>query len=186
MKQTAIPEHKTNVVDEIKQLYQPSVYRLIHLTAYKITELHKKDNWEAFEPRGLHYAIEFVRFYEDDYKSDRLMYGLVMKNKNIYTNIDKPDTNKILILRTKKDVDIFKSMYLSKTGNSTSGPLWKWDEFVKHFGGIEWRGKTADEFEYKWPGYGCITNPKIVKQVFLIASRKHGVKQWSINSITEV
>jgi hypothetical protein len=183
---------KQRFVNEIKDTYSRSVYRFIHLTSHKLNEIKDRENFLWSEPRGIHYAIDFVRFYEGDY-GERYMYGLAMKaksEKDIYTTIDKPDINKVLLLKNKQEYEVFKSMYLPDQNASyvddTKPPEFQWDKFVEQFGGIEWRGSVAWEFDVKWPGYGCITNMKLVKQLVLIASRKHGVKQWSLTNVTQV
>lgn len=69
---------KQKTIEEIKETYSKSAYRFIHLTAKKLTELKDRPNFQWPEPRGLHYAINFVRFLEEGY-GEKYMYGVVMK-----------------------------------------------------------------------------------------------------------
>lgn len=179
---------KKALVEDIRDLYAPKVYKMMHLSTHKIETLHEKNNFEFAEPRGLHYATHFARFYEEDYATDKLLYGVVMKAKGddgIYTTLDKPDKTKVLVLRNRKEALEFKRVYGADDANDDV-PMYHWDAFVKKFGGIEWRGDSAYEFDYKWPRYGCITNPKIIDKLVIMASRKRNEKTWCLHNVVDV
>lgn len=100
-------------------------------------------------------------------------------NKNIMTDIRNKDKNKLLIIKTKKDLDIFNTIY----GTVITKDKYKvinWKKVSKDYGGIEicpyFSSKIKDYLWYATfdAASGCIWNLKaIIRNVELIYEKKN-------------
>lgn len=133
-----------------------------------------------------HYWAEF--WYEDDWKNEnefkmpqkKHLFELKFK-KNSLTNLQNPSFDKILVLKTKKDLILFCKKYMIKEPvftNRWQGAWIDWNKVITDFGGIEIQvllksskiisGKYTS-WTYMWDcPSGCIWNDKIINKVIKI------------------
>ncbi len=107
-------------------------YPNIYLTHMSKKKLEVKDliikkqykNHNNIEPSGLYYSRNYKRLNEE-LKLNRenkinfgyrykYLYGLKFKKKKIFTSLDKPNPNLILVLKNEKDCINFKNKYCLK------------------------------------------------------------------------
>ena len=152
---------------------------MTHMTSYPIKELKNKQLNQGidFEPEGLYYAKKYKRFFEYilDHHSDKYIYGIIPKNKKIYTTIDKPNKNLILQIKTKKDDDKYIKKYKVELSMVNKYHLVYFDidfeKVAQDFGGIEFSDISGKHSYYCIKNYGCIWNTDIIKKLELMAKK---------------
>ena len=111
-------------IDDIKNLYSQKYYNMTHQSKTKIKQLYKITRFDIVDdqPEGLWYAKHFCRLLstqdvltydkiqDDEYIKNinnslhgKFMYGIKIKTKKIYTDIDHPNPNLILRLKNNQD-----------------------------------------------------------------------------------
>ena len=132
-----------------------------------------------------HYWAGF--WYEDDWKNEnefkmpqkKHLFELKFK-KNSLTNLQNPSFDKILVLKTKKDLILFCKKYMIEEPvfiNYWEAAKIDWNKVITDFGGIEIRvllsykiieGKYTSWYQSWDCPSGCIWNDKIINEVIKI------------------
>lgn len=166
-------------------LYKSSKY-------IKLFKRKQKKIWE--EPLGLYYRKDLKLFKgveTSGYSIYHSIYGITFSKECKITDINKPNKNKILILKNLIDYKKFKKKYKVKYNKKIFEEnewtkkdlkyLYNWEKVEKDFGGIEWcNDKLIHKFfDLKWNGDGCIWNNELIKSVKCFAKlKKYGGKEW--------
>lgn len=193
-------------IDDIKNVYSQKYYNMTHQSSTKIKQLYKITRFSIdSQPRGLWYAKHFCRFLEglesltydkiqdeeylkdidSDYIQGKYMYGIKIKTKKIYTDIDHPNPNLILRLRNNQDNLKFIKKYgkLSnfRKQNEVEEYDYNWKKIAKKFAGIEIDNENSPVF-YTWKCYGCIWNTDIISDIKLLAKKrdKRKYSPWEV------
>ena len=190
---------------KIKQLHNMTTQKYIKKKQKKKKTKKKKFNtnirydYYDSQPKGLWYAKHFCRFIEgldsltydkiqdEEYLKDidsdniqgKYMYGIKIKTKKIYTDIDHPNPNLILRLRNNQDNLKFIKKYgkLSTYITDNRKYDYNWKKIAKNFAGIEIDNENSPVF-YTWKCYGCIWNTDIIADLKLLA-KKRDKKKYS-------
>ncbi len=145
----------------------------IHSSKTPIDKIYNKLQHNiTFKPRGLWYAYnnEWNEFGEDE--GMNFAYNYKYKLTVELTTLDKPDRNKVLLLNTIKDVELFEQKYKSTFFH----PDWK--RLAEDFGGIEIScmnsiKKLENFMKHLWllafdVNGGCIWNIEVNAKIKLI------------------
>jgi len=164
-----------------------------------ITNIRYKQYKHSLKPNGLWYSLysswyNHITFQDMDYKIKDYIHKIEL-NENIFTNLQNPDSNKILQIKTLCDIALFTRKYKTTKGkrkkmnmdpNSKiyfNYSIIDWKKVAKDYGGIEFNPyiKYSNFFFnkkhleiYIWYNAidissGCIWNTKsIVKIIKLI------------------
>lgn len=159
-----------------------------------ITILKYKQYEHSLKPNGLWYSL-YSSWYNHitnqnmDYKIKDYIHKIEL-NKNIFTNLQNPDSNKVLLIKNLDDVELFTKKYKIAKGNGKRmniDPNSKiymnyciidWEKVAKDYGGIEFYPyvKYSSLFFNKNPleiyiwynsidiSSGCIWNTKSIIQ----------------------
>ncbi len=184
---------------------------MIHLPKRNIITNHKiidtsnlkyKQYKHSLKPNGLWYSLysswfNHITFQDMDYKIKDYIHKIEL-NKNIFTNLQNPDSNKILLIKNLNDVAIFTRKYKIAKGNRKKmnmDPKSKiyfnysvidWEKVAKDYGGIEFYPyiKYSSLFFNKKPleiyiwyssidiSSGCIWNTKSIIQTIKLMYKK--------------
>lgn len=109
-------------------------------------------------------------------------------NKNVLTNIDNINKNKLLIIKNIKDFDKFNNKYKIIDSTNTffggiNNNLINWEKVSDDFGGIEICPYIVERKNYLWYNMwdvasGCIWNmPKIINTTEMIYKKKNNIYQ---------
>lgn len=169
---TKMQLHKRKIIMDIKSIFPKEDYMFLHMSFKKIRKAYSvRQINETDEPSGLYYGINFVRFLEGDF-NESYMYGIrLVDTITPHTTLEQPNKEKILLLKSKKDIKDFVQKY-GKYNDEYNIYEFNWLDVSKSFGGIQWEGDTIYKyFNYKSQGYGCIWNSKLVKDIILVGIR---------------
>jgi hypothetical protein len=123
------------------------------------------------KPAGLWYGIKnsWITFWFDDElmdtMTDKVINEIIINDDKFTHDIDTPDANKILVLDSLKDIQMFSEKYRFNKKDPYRTFL-KWSNFSKDFGGIEvrnYRDIGFDRLDYIWLSSfdcscGCVWN----------------------------
>ena len=143
------------------------------------SKIHNYGKWYSIK----HHWVKFWADIEsdededkDEYEIKTHLYELKLKQTSL-TNLKNPDFNKILVLKTKKDLVSFGKKYgVNKPNNDTDIFFLKlnWNKIVKDFGGIEITVSQTSNIrrhpDTSWYSdwdipSGCIWNTTLVKEI---------------------
>ena len=141
------------------------------------------------KPPGVWYGIKhhWAEFINEEFNSNKIykvknLFKLNL-NKNSFTDINKPNKNKILVLKKVNDFVKFTNKYKDSTKTNTQI---KWSDVMKDYGGIEnpkiiynlhnWKfaniKKDYSEIESWYYGWdvpsGVIWNNKVIHEIIKI------------------
>ena len=194
-------------IDDIKNVYSQKYYNMTHQSRKQIKQLYKITNdIVADQPDGLWYAKHFCRLLStqdvltydkiqdeeyikniDNSLHGKFMYGIKIKTKKIYTDIDHPNPNLILRLRNNQDNRKFITKYkvsqdvvYNKKGEPSYIYDYNWKKVAKDFAGIEIDNEKSP-IEWTRKCYGCIWNTDIIADLKLLAKRdKRKYSPWEV------
>lgn len=156
---------------------------------------NRKYKQMGLKPNGFWYSMKdswynhLCEYYDTDKLYNSYVYEIKLKSlssdRKIFTKcISHPDYNKILLLETIKDIDIFTNIYgrvmrMDKNKNKDKFISISCSQLVKDYGGIEVRNyeklikSSKFEDKHRWlKSYdcssGCIWNLDIIKEVNLV------------------
>jgi hypothetical protein len=178
----------------------PKRNKLSSIPIDKLVKIKYKQDW--FKPNGFWYAIDhwWLDFYTNDYEikgGKQFKYsGYFYKIKihtELYGKISNPDPNKILLIKTTKELKLLESIYAitnngTKKLNKFAGKDYNyvnWVQVAKDFAGIEiqlnpWQtGQNTVNLNYKnylpfwfsaWDvPSGCIWSWSVLSQIVIKA-----------------
>ena len=180
-------------------IYLPKRNIITNQKIIDITNLKYKQYEQSLKPNGLWYSLysswyNHITNQDMDYKIKNYIHKIEL-NENIFTNLQNPDSNKILQIKNLDDVALFTKKYKIAKGNGKRmimDPNSKiymdyciidWEKVAKDYGGIEFYPyiKYSSLFFNKKPleiyiwyetidiSSGCIWNTKsIIKTIKLL------------------
>ena len=132
--------------------------------ASKLAGVQQSSGQMAFKPRGYWYACgpDWIEFTRREMKSKYYENGYLYEFQFNYSDINRPDPNKVLYISDAEDYGIFKEKYL----RPDTFPDWR--KIAQDFGGIELCPLPSDyNFWLRtWDvASGCFWNPDVVKNI---------------------
>jgi len=132
--------------------------------ASKLAGVQQSSGQMAFKPRGYWYACgpDWIEFTRREMKSKYYENGYLYQFQFHYTDINNPDTNKVLAIRNDADYQTFKENYL----RTDTFP--NWPKIAQDFGGIELCPLPSDyNFWLRtWDvDSGCFWNPAVMASI---------------------
>ena len=130
----------------------------------KLSGVTQSTEQMAFKPRGYWYACgpDWIEFARNDMKSKYYENGYLYEFQFNYSDINRPDPNKVLYISDAEDYGIFKEKYL----RPDTFP--DWHKIAQDFGGIELCPLPRDNNFWlrTWDvPSGCFWNPDVVKNI---------------------
>jgi hypothetical protein len=147
-------------------------------------ELNIKNNYKQIndnlKPNGLWYSCYSSWYNWISGEMPQWLYKYIHKinfNKNVLTDLEHKDKDKVLVLKNIRDINLFHKQYSYKR----SSKYINWTKVTEDYGGIE-MCPYFPELRKKYPWYysldaasGCVWNTKnIIKDYELIYEKKKG------------
>jgi len=134
-----------------------------------ITSLKYKQYKHSLKPNGLWYSLysswfNHITNQNMDYKIKDYIHKIEL-NKNIFTNLQKTDPNKILLIKNLDDVAIFTRKYKIAKGNRKKMNMDPNSKIYFNYSVIDWE-KVAND-------YGGIEFYPYIKYSSLFFNKKH-------------
>lgn len=151
----------------------------------------------TFKPNGLWYAYysgwyNYIMINEMPKRLHKYIHKVEI-NKNILTDINHKDKNKLLLIKNTKDFDKFHKKYrvirpemlgwISKSSKKFNNDLIDWQKVANDFGGIEFYPYLENRKNYLWYNTldiasGCIWNlTKIINKTTPVYKKVKNVYQ---------
>ena len=141
------------------------------ITNHKIIdiELKYKQYKQSLKPNGLWYSLysswfNHIIFQDMDYKIKDYIHKIEL-NKNIFTNLQNPDSNKILLIKNLNDVAIFTRKYKTEKGKRKKMNMDPNSKIYFNYSVIDWEKVAKD--------YGGIEIYPYIKYSSLFFNKKH-------------
>ena len=145
----------------------------------KLKIKHKYTQKHSFlKPNGVWYSCYNSWYSWTKREMPNWLYKYIHEinfNKNILTDIDNKNKDKVLVLNKIRDIELFHKRYY----NPNDKDFIDWTKVTKDYGGIEF-SRHFSEIRQKYPWYysldaasGCVWNTKnIIKDTGLIYEKK--------------
>lgn len=135
--------------------------------ASKLTGVQQPSGQMSFKPRGYWYACgpEWIEFTRREMKSKYYENGYLYQFGFHYTDINNPDSDKVLAIRNDADYQTFKENYL----RADTFP--NWPKVAQDFGGIELCPLPSDYNFWlrSWDvDSGCFWNPAVMESMMIL------------------
>jgi hypothetical protein len=134
-----------------------------------ITSLKYKQYEHSLKPNGLWYSLysswfNHITNQNMDYKIKDYIHKIDL-NENIFTNLQNPDPNKILLIKNLDDVAIFTRKYKIAEGNRKKMNMDPNSKIYFNYSEIDWKKVAKD--------YGGIEFYPYIKYSSLFFNKKH-------------
>lgn len=155
---------------------------------------HNYTQTTSFKPNGLWYAYysgwyNYIMINEMPERLYKYIHKIEI-NKNVLTDINHTDKNKLLLIKNTKDFDKFHKKYradgsemLGLTSTKFNNDLIDWQKVANDFGGIEFYPYLKNRKNYIWYNTwdiasGCIWNvSKVINRTVPVYKKVKNVYQ---------